>query len=112
LRGLGYTVVAWNYRPWSRVGEIDLVAWDGATLAFIEVKTRASEQFGAPESAVDGRKRRRMVKAAEAYLRRFRVDPARARFDVVSVIWGDKVEIRLQKDAFSRREAFRTGRYY
>ena len=52
LRGRGCTVVARNYRPRSGVGEIDLVAWHGKTLAFVEVKTRAGEDFGPPESAL------------------------------------------------------------
>ena len=112
LRKLGYTVVARNYRPRDRSGEIDLVAWDGPTLAFIEVKTRSSEDFGSPESAVDGEKRRRLIRAAGDYLRRARLDPGCARFDVVSVIWGPAVEIRLEKDAFAMRETAKFGRLY
>src|SRR5205823_14536290 len=53
LQKHGCTVVARNYRPPSGPGEIDLVAWDGESLAFVEVKTRATAEFGAPESAVD-----------------------------------------------------------
>jgi len=57
-------VVARNYRPPSGPGEIDLVVREGGKLEFVEVKTRASEAFGAPESAVDEEKRVRLVWAA------------------------------------------------
>ena len=61
LQRHGCTVVARNYRPPSGPGEIDLVVWEGGKLVFVEVKTRASEAFGAPESAVDEEKRVRLV---------------------------------------------------
>src|SRR5215831_9904601 len=48
LRRRGCTVVARNYRPVAGAGEIDLVAWEDGRLVFIEVKTRATEEFGAP----------------------------------------------------------------
>jgi len=70
LRGRGCTVVARNYRPPSGSGEIDLVAWEGERLAFIEVKTRATEEFGSPDSAVDREKRTRLIWAAMEYARR------------------------------------------
>ncbi len=105
LRRLGYTVVARNYRPRDGRGEVDLVAWDGPTLVFVEVKTRASEEFGSPESAIDSDKRRCLVRAAEDYLRRAGHDWDCARFDTVCVIWGRNVEVRVIKDAFSRRAA-------
>ena len=53
LRAHGCTIVARNYRPRSGGGEIDLVAWHGGKLLFVEVKTRASEEFGTPDRAVD-----------------------------------------------------------
>ena len=59
LQARGCIVVARNYRTLSGSGELDLVAWDGPTLAFVEVKARASVEFGAPEGAVDAEKRRR-----------------------------------------------------
>lgn len=57
LRGKGCSVVARHYRKPSGTGEIDPIAWDGAQLAFVEVNTRATTEFGAPESAVDSQKR-------------------------------------------------------
>jgi len=104
LRKLGYTVVARNYRTLDGRGEVDLVAWDGSDLVFVEVKTRATDEFGTPESAVDGRKRAGMVRAAREYQRRSGRAPARIRYDTVSVLLRDPVEIRVARDSFSERE--------
>jgi len=60
-------VVARNYR--CRVGEADIIAWDGKRLVFVEVKTRSSQAFGAPAEAVGRRKLKRMQKVAESFLR-------------------------------------------
>ena len=103
LRRLGYTVVARNYRTRDGRGEVDLIGWDGEQLAFIEVKTRTTEEFGAPETAIDRRKRLNIIRAAGDYLRRADREWACARFDTVSVIWRDPIQIEVQKDAFSRR---------
>jgi putative endonuclease len=88
LRRKGCTVVARNYRVPSGRGEIDIVAWDGDKLAIVEVKTRATADFGAPETAVDTEKRERVVRAAEDYMRRAGVSWDQVRFDVVSVVLG------------------------
>ena len=85
----GCTVVARNYRPPSGSGEIDLVAWHGGTLVFVEVKTRASAEFGAPERAVDAEKRGRLARAARDYARRAGVEWGRTRFDIVSIVLGE-----------------------
>ncbi len=69
LRRRGYTIVARNYRPRSGKQELDLVAWDKEQLAVIEVKTRASDEFGEPARAVDLRKRRHLIRAAAEYAR-------------------------------------------
>src|SRR5712692_7051322 len=103
LRKLGYTVVARNYRTRDGRGEVDLIGWDGQYLAFVEVKTRRTAEFGAPEAAIDSGKRQNMVRAASDYLRRAGLEWSCARFDTVSVVWREPVEIELQKDAFSRR---------
>jgi putative endonuclease len=100
LRDHGCTVVARNYRTPSGRGEIDLVVWDGATLAFVEVKTRSSVEFGAPESAVDDEKRERLQAAARNYARRTGVEWEKTRFDIVSVLLGRRVRIEWQRDAF------------
>ena len=81
---------------------MDLIGWDGEYLAFIEVKARADEAFGRPEDAVDGAKRRHLIRTAKDYVRRAGVDHNRMRFDIVSVILGRKEpEVRLLKGAFA-----------
>jgi putative endonuclease len=74
LRRAGYRIVARNYR--TPFGEIDLVAYDGDVLAFVEVKARRSERFGAPHASVTADKRRRLTRAAQVFLAGLR--PARA----------------------------------
>src|SRR5262249_52778043 len=103
LRGRGVVIVARNYRPPAGGGEIDLIGWDGDRLAFIEVKSRASEEFGAPEQAVDREKQRTLERAAREYARREGVDWNRVRCDIVSVVFGQQPQIRLYTDAFEPR---------
>jgi putative endonuclease len=66
--------------------EIDLIAYDGGTLCFIEVKTRASDEIAPPQMNVDLRKRRQIARAARAYRRMFGLIDAPYRYDVVTVI--------------------------
>ena len=89
LRQLGYTVVARNYR--CRSGEIDLVAADGTTLVFVEVKTRRSTTCGLPLEAVDIWKQRRLAAAARHFLMTRRCGSGSARFDVIGVMWRGSV---------------------
>ena len=100
LRRHGCTVVARNYRTRSGSGEIDIVAWHGATLAFVEVKTRAGTEHGEPESAVDAEKRTRLQYAARDYSRRVSVEWEKTRFDIVGVVLEKPVRIEWQQDAF------------
>jgi len=102
LRQAGYTVVARNWRARWGAGELDLVGWEGRTLAFVEVKSRTSEAAGAPEEAVSPVKQKRVIRAAQEYLRRLRRKPSSCRFDVVSVSWHPQkgLEVRLIRDAF------------
>jgi putative endonuclease len=85
LESLGYRIVERSYRRPS--GEIDLVALDGRTVVFVEVKTRSSAGRGGPEAAVDRKKQVRLTRAAMAYLKRRRMLEQPARFDVVAVVW-------------------------
>ncbi|HXK07044.1 MAG TPA: YraN family protein [Verrucomicrobiae bacterium] len=100
LRCHGCTVVARNYRTRSGSGEIDLVAWDGEKLAFIEVKTRASAEFGAPESAVDLEKQDRVLRAARDYARRADIPWDKVRFDIVSVVLEPRPVVEWLRGAF------------
>jgi len=85
LRRKGYKIVARGLR--SRVGELDLVAVDGRTIVFVEVKTRRSQQSGHPSESVDEHKQRRVTRAALAFLKRHGLLEYRCRFDVVAIIW-------------------------
>jgi putative endonuclease len=99
LRRQGCTIVARNYRTRSGSGEIDLVAWQGETLVFVEVKTRDSAEFGTPDRAVDADKERHLRTAASDYARRAGVEWERIRFDVVSVVLNPR-RIEWIRDAF------------
>lgn len=100
LRQAGYTIVARN--PRMHGAELDLVGWDGPVLAFVEVKTRTTFEAGPPESAVNRNKQRRIIKAANHYMRRLKRDAITYRFDIVSVAWDPHAgfQVRLLKDAF------------
>jgi putative endonuclease len=91
LRRRGFTVVARNWRPPQGGGEIDLVAWDGETLVFVEVKTRVSDMWGAPERAIDPEKMDSLRRAARDYARRSGVEESSTRFDVIAIA-GEKLD--------------------
>ncbi len=99
LRARGCQVVARNYRTRSGSGEIDLVAWDGGTLVFVEVKTRKTADYGEPDRAVDAEKRARIEIAAQDYARRAKVDWERTRFDIVSILTTPRIRIEWMRDA-------------
>ena len=85
LKAKGYTILGRRVRLSVR-DELDLVARDGAVLVFVEVKTRKSEDFGAPVAAVDRAKRQALSRAGMRYLRRIKFPPVSFRFDVVEVV--------------------------
>ena len=99
LRGRGCTIVARNYRPRSGTGEIDLVAWHQDKLVFVEVKARASAEFGQPERAVDAEKRKHLAHAARDYARRAGAEWEQTRFDIVAVVLSPR-RIEWVRDAF------------
>jgi len=81
LASQGLEVVARNYR--TRFGEIDLVAREGDTLVFVEVRARSWAAFGGAAASIDAAKRRRIVAAARHFLARLRAEPP-CRFDVLT----------------------------
>ncbi len=83
LRRRGYAILARRYR--TRNGELDIVARDGETTVFVEVKARTGGRFGAAAEAVTGWKRRRLARLALEYLARHRLLDTPCRFDVVTV---------------------------
>ncbi len=89
LRGLGYSIIARNYRTSRHRGEIDLIGWDGDVLCFIEVKSRTSLEVKTPEAAVDRHKRREVAAVARDYLRHL-PPSCQWRFDIVSVYYDDR----------------------
>ncbi len=96
----GYAILETNYRQ--SFGEIDIVARDGATLCFIEVKTRMTADYGHPFEAVTRAKQRVIRKLAAAYVLEHGIVDQLIRFDVVGIFSpeGSPVEIELLKDAF------------
>lgn len=83
LRGLGYEIVARNFR--CRSGEVDIVARDGGATVFVEVKDRGSDSHGEGHEAVTFGKRRRIVRAAQLFAASRGLFDARFRFDVISI---------------------------
>ena len=99
LQSRGYKIIARNYR--CELGEIDIVARDGRTLVFVEVKTRAYDD-PAPEDQVNPAKMHQLTKAAKVFLSRYGTPQPPARFDVVAVLWpnGREPIIRHTPHAF------------
>ena len=85
LKRRGYKIVSRGGR--GRLGELDLVAIDGRTVVFIEVKTRTSHDAGHPADAVDQAKQRQLTRLALAFLKRHGLLEHKARFDVIAVTW-------------------------
>lgn len=108
LRRCGYKILLKNFR--SGKAEVDIVARQKDWLVFVEVKTRETEQFGAPSETVDRDKQRNLSKAALDYLRMLGNPRIHFRFDIVEVIiaGGSKKpdDIRLIQNAFDLSEPF------
>lgn len=101
LKDKGYRIIERNYK--TGIGEIDIIAFEGDTLVFIEVKTRESLQYGQPFESVNKHKRRKIANVALSYLKRFE-DLPQCRFDVVSICYDNsRPECELIQDAFEVR---------
>jgi putative endonuclease len=100
LRGRKFTVVERNFR--CKGGEVDIVARDGKTFVFVEVKTRRTLSFGPPQASVTPFKQRQISKAALTWLAKNRLHEASARFDVIAILLRDHAvpEIEHIRDAF------------
>jgi putative endonuclease len=99
LQRRGYAILARRYRR--RGGELDIIARDGRTIVFVEVKTREGCEFGAGAEAVTRFKRRRMASVALDYMARNKLVECPCRFDVVSIEMGEAApRIELYQNAF------------
>jgi len=120
IKSVGYRLVATNFRvPLGRGlsgqklnAEIDVIAYDGDTLVFIEVKTRSSDEFVQPERAVDLRKQRQIARAARRYRQLMKVYNEPYRYDVLTILQNpDCYEAELLRGYFDDR-VFQRGRYF
>lgn len=110
LRRQRYRILHRGYRILG--GELDIVAVDGRTVVFVEVKTRATHDAGHPAEAVDLPKQKQLTQLALAYLRRYRLLDCSSRFDVVAITWPPdqrRPQIQHFKNAF---EATGNGQMY
>ncbi|MFQ5646036.1 MAG: YraN family protein [bacterium] len=100
LKKSGYKILQKNYR--CPLGEIDLIAYQGDCLVFVEVKTRSGYAYGGPLAALTKKKRARVVRSAQFYLKQKRLSGVNYRFDVVSIVKEDrrKPQIEHIRNAF------------
>ena len=91
LEARGYRILERNYR--TKLGELDLVAEEGDTLVFIEVKVRLNDRFGGPAAAITSAKQSRIARLAQQYVVSRRLGGRPCRFDVV-LIWGSDPRTR------------------
>jgi len=99
LASSGINIVVRNFR--CPLGEIDLIAKDGKTIVFVEVRARQMDGLCSPEESIDFRKRRRLTRAALWYLKQHGLLNEMARFDVIAVRWnGEAPEINWIVNAF------------
>ncbi|MBD3672437.1 MAG: YraN family protein [Planctomycetaceae bacterium] len=85
LKRRGYRIVARNYE--NHTGEIDVIALEGETIVFVEVKTRRSSRKGHPLEAVDVSKQRQILKTAQVYLKERDLLDRAVRYDIVGIMW-------------------------
>ncbi|MFH1245906.1 MAG: YraN family protein [Candidatus Omnitrophota bacterium] len=103
LRGKGYKIIAVNFS--CRYGEIDLICRDRDVTVFVEVKTRSNCFYGLPQHSIGTKKINRLFSTAQFYISNYargQSEEGAFRFDVVSIIWGETIQIELLKDALTR----------
>lgn len=99
LRNSGYKIIVRNFR--CPLGEIDIIARQGDTLVFVEVKTRVSDE-PMPEDQVNHEKQHHITKVAKYYLGRYGIPQPPARFDIIAIVWptGRPPQVRHTEGAF------------
>jgi|SRR5580704_15735831 putative endonuclease len=100
LQRAGIVIVARNYRMGSGRGEVDLIGWEGGTLVFVEVKSRQTEEYGAPDRAIGREKQSNLLRAAREYARHADVPWENVRFDVVNVVFSTPPLVTHFRDVF------------
>ncbi|HYL39019.1 MAG TPA: YraN family protein [Bryobacteraceae bacterium] len=100
LQRAGIVIVARNYRMASGAGEIDLIGWEDETLVFVEVKSRQTDQYGAPDRAIGPHKQSSLLRAAREYARHAEVSWDQVRFDVVNIVFTTPPLVTHFRDAF------------
>ena len=103
LQSAGMVVVARNYRMASGAGEVDLIGWEREKLVFVEVKSRKTDEYGAPDRAIGAEKQNSLIRAAREYARHAGVSWDNVRFDVVTVVFSKPVRVEHFRDAFGTR---------
>ncbi len=100
LKQQGYRILERNFK--TKYGEIDIIAQEGSTLCFVEVKTRSSEDYGTPFESISKPKQYKLSRVALGYLKYKKLFDVEARFDVISVLKekGTDYKIEIIKDAF------------
>jgi putative endonuclease len=104
LRCAGFKIIARNNHSGGS-SDIDIVARDGDITVFVEVKTRAAAEYGAPERATDSEKQKRIVRAARSYAACAGIEWSTVRFDTVSIVFSQSPAIVHQQDAFFEERA-------
>ncbi|MCA8984693.1 MAG: YraN family protein [Planctomycetaceae bacterium] len=105
LRQRGMRILARNHR--NRLGEIDLIALDQRTIVFVEVRTRTGSHHGLPAETISLKKQETLTRAALCFLKKHGWLDSPARFDVVTIVWGNPEateEIQHIPNAFPARE--------
>jgi putative endonuclease len=102
LRRQGFTIVARNYRLAAGDAEADIIARDGDALVIVEVKSRASDEYGPPERAIGEEKRRHLLRVAREYSRKSGTPWENVRVDIVTVLFTTPPKIELVRDALSK----------
>lgn len=101
LERRGWRIAARRYQPRGLSGDVDLIAWDGAALVMVEVKSRASAEHGDPGRNLSPQKERQLWLLARRFAKRAEVPWERVRFDLIEVVFRPKLSIRHERDIYA-----------